>query len=68
MRNKEKEREREKGGCKSHWHFECIKLVKQVDELKERCNSKLNIIKYLSNWDLKPKTLGGLARHRQINK
>ncbi|RNA06653.1 RNA-directed DNA polymerase from mobile element jockey-like, partial [Brachionus plicatilis] len=30
-----------------------------VDELKERCNSRLNLIKYLSNrkWSLKPKTL-----------
>ncbi|RNA02310.1 RNA-directed DNA polymerase from mobile element jockey-like, partial [Brachionus plicatilis] len=33
-----------------------------VDELKERCNSRLNLIKYLSNkkWGLKPKTLGSI--------
>ncbi|RNA15376.1 RNA-directed DNA polymerase from mobile element jockey-like [Brachionus plicatilis] len=35
-----------------------------VDELKERCNSRLNLIKYLSNkkWGLKPKTLGSLYK------
>ncbi|RNA29931.1 RNA-directed DNA polymerase from mobile element jockey-like, partial [Brachionus plicatilis] len=35
-----------------------------VDEMKERCNSRLNIIKYLSNrkWGLKPKTLGSLYK------
>ncbi|RNA44102.1 RNA-directed DNA polymerase from mobile element jockey-like, partial [Brachionus plicatilis] len=35
-----------------------------ADEMKERCNSRLNIIKYLSNrkWGLKPKTLGNLYK------
>ncbi|RNA28369.1 RNA-directed DNA polymerase from mobile element jockey-like [Brachionus plicatilis] len=35
-----------------------------VDELKERCNSRLNLIKYLSNkkWGLKPKTLVNLYK------
>ncbi|RNA19324.1 RNA-directed DNA polymerase from mobile element jockey-like [Brachionus plicatilis] len=35
-----------------------------VDELKKRCNSRLNIIKYLSNrkWVLKPKTFGNLNK------
>ncbi|RNA10353.1 hypothetical protein BpHYR1_036332 [Brachionus plicatilis] len=36
-----------------------LTLGRMVDELKECCNSRLNIIKYLSNrkWDLKPKAL-----------
>ena len=35
-----------------------------IDDLKKRCNSRLNIIKYLSNkkWGLKPKTLGNLYK------
>ncbi|RNA22190.1 hypothetical protein BpHYR1_051445 [Brachionus plicatilis] len=36
-----------------------LAFIPIVDELKNLCNSRLNIIKYLSNgkWGLKPKTL-----------
>ncbi|RNA13285.1 glycoside hydrolase [Brachionus plicatilis] len=44
-------------------NYSILTFGPMVDEMKERCNSRLNIIKYLSNrkWGLKPKTLDSFS-------